>query len=105
MSATPKEAKQVIVVIKSLNMRKGKIAAQVAHASMGVVLKMFNKSSDFHGTAFSGYLRAGEPAHAWLNGPFTKICVSVETEEELLALVKAADEAGIINCFRTCMVR
>ncbi len=32
----------------------------------------------------------------WLKGPFTKICVYVESEEELLGIERAAVEAGVI---------
>lgn len=37
--------KQVIVVRKDLNMRKGKLAAQVAHASMKVFFDRMTKTS------------------------------------------------------------
>lgn len=39
MNPSNYDIKQVIVVRKDLNMRKGKIAAQVAHASNGCILK------------------------------------------------------------------
>ena len=40
------KVKQVIVVRKDLKMRKGKLAAQAAHASMGAILKFREHSND-----------------------------------------------------------
>lgn len=77
--------KQVIVVRKDLKMRKGKIAAQVAHGAMGAVLPYLDDP------------RVTE----WLNGIFTKICVSCDSEEELLQLEQQAKDAGLITCLIT----
>lgn len=96
-----REAKQVIVVIKSLNMRKGKIAAQVAHASMGALLKTFPRTEVSFGMQLKSHIFDDSAMYAWLNGPFTKICVSVDTEEELLALVEKAKAKNIIHCLIT----
>ena len=38
--------KQIIVMRKDLNMRKGKIAAQARHASLGALLQLFNKTQN-----------------------------------------------------------
>jgi PTH2 family peptidyl-tRNA hydrolase len=65
---------QVIVIRKDLNMRKGKMVAQGAHASVGAILP--------HLTDW----RVKE----WLKGAFTKICVSVDSEEELLQIYNKA---------------
>ncbi len=74
------ELKQMIVMRKDLNMRKGKLVAQGAHASMKATLKNF-----------------GHPNVAkWLEGKFTKIAVSVDSEEELFAVMNKAKEAGLI---------
>lgn len=72
--------KQVIVLRKDLNMRKGKMIAQGAHASVKVVLEMKNPS---------------EAAKVWMEGAFTKIAVGVNTEEELLALYQKAFQQGL----------
>ena len=40
------DIKQVIVVRKDLNMRKGKIATQVAHASMKVLLDVMDNTEE-----------------------------------------------------------
>lgn len=37
-----------------------------------------------------------EAAQQWLQESFTKICVRVESEEELLQLHEKADEAGLL---------
>jgi PTH2 family peptidyl-tRNA hydrolase len=43
-------------------------------------------------------LETSDPILAsWLLGQFTKICVYVETEEELLALHTSAQKAGLLN--------
>jgi PTH2 family peptidyl-tRNA hydrolase len=37
-----------------------------------------------------------EAERLWLDGAFTKVCVRVESEEELLAVVEKAQEAGVL---------
>jgi len=87
------EVKQVIVIRKDLNMRKGKIAAQAAHASMAVLLDRMGVKYYYHrledDTAYGHEdwilsVDRDSPMWEWLNGPFTKIVVYVDSEEELL---------------------
>ena len=92
-----KEPKQVIVVRKDLHMRAGKIAAQVAHASMAAVLK----DSKYIGDTLQIQLNHDCALETWLNTRFTKICVYVNSEEELLALEKQAQEANIRHALIT----
>ena len=86
-----KPAKQVIVMRKDLGMRKGKMIAQGAHASLKVLLD--TGGLDPRGTVFTIPL---DPAlAAWLGGRFTKVCVSVDSEAALDAIVARAREAGL----------
>ncbi len=90
--------KQIIVIRKDLNMRKGKMVSQGAHASMGAVLSVMQKEyPDMWHLAMDKHPALQE----WLNGPFTKITVSVDSEQELLDLQEKAKEAGFINCLIT----
>lgn len=100
--------KQVIVMRKDLNMRKGKIASQAAHASMAVILNKMNKitaeTSDNSEDQLAIWQLVFTPSSdlgQWLTGSFTKICVSVDSEQELLDIVKQADAAGIPNALIT----
>lgn len=83
--------KQVIVVRKDLNMRKGKIAAQVAHASMGAVLNYRSYNDD----CIEINLTENYALEQWINGLFTKICVSVDSEAELLEIYDNALTAQV----------
>jgi peptidyl-tRNA hydrolase, PTH2 family len=86
---TARTAKQVIVVRKDLGMRKGKMIAQGAHASLKVLL-------DAGALAGDTFTLATWPAlGAWLGGRFTKICVSVESEAALDAVVERAHAANV----------
>lgn len=78
-SVDPRVYKQVIVLRKDLNMRKGKMVAQGAHASMKATLKYMDHP----------YTKA------WLQGPFTKICVSVDSLYELHDIFGQAQDARI----------
>jgi len=71
--------KQVIVLRKDLNMRKGKMVAQGAHAYMAAILNHSNEVIDH------GFIKD------WLEASFTKICVSVDSEEELVELFNRAN--------------
>ena len=82
------ERKQVIVLRKDLNMRKGKMVAQGAHASLGAILK-------------DGKLKKNADIDAWLEGRFTKICVSVDSEAELLEVYNDAVRAKLNCCLIT----
>jgi len=102
--------KQVIVLRTDLNMRKGKMCAQAAHASMKVLLDA--GSYGFANRKWEGYtfcqtaelmedeerafmLRMSSAMQQWLDGSFTKICVGIGSEDEFLALRDIALAAGL----------
>lgn len=71
-------------------MRKGKMVAQGAHASISVLLKYAGRDE---GTfVMSGF---SEHIAAWAEGSQTKVCVSCNSEQELLELYEKAYNAGI----------
>lgn len=92
--------KQVIVVRKlypdgkggTTGARKGKLFAQSCHAS----LKIFTDKFTTEGLGlFELFLSDDE--ERWLKSGMTKICVSVDSEEELLSIHKQAQDKGL-NC-------
>lgn len=86
------DIRQVIVVRKDLNMRKGKMAAQVAHAAMAFLVdKLHSVTED--GPEFRVLLSSHQ--EEWLFGLHTKICVGVDSEEELKEVMHKATVAGL----------
>lgn len=87
---------------KDLGMRKGKMVAQGSHASLGSLLKFFNKSKDSEGNiTYSVQFPPDGILDNWLNGIFTKICLGVNSEEELMEIKRKCDEAEIPNALIT----
>ncbi|HNC56989.1 MAG TPA: aminoacyl-tRNA hydrolase [Leptospiraceae bacterium] len=82
--------KQVLVWRKDLNVRKGKIAAQLAHASIKWLTDRIKKNLD---KKVSDLLT--EEEESWINGNFKKVVVYVENEGELLKLFDSAKESGL----------
>lgn len=74
-----RKAKQVIVMRTDLNMRKGKMVAQGAHASVGAI-----DASDW-----------SEAWSIWTQSGMTKVCVGVDSEGDLRLLYDAALRAGL----------
>jgi PTH2 family peptidyl-tRNA hydrolase len=92
------EVKQVIVVRKDLHMRKGKMCAQSAHASMKVLLDMMHVDEELSGySRWSFSAKHETPLWKWLKGRFAKIVVYVNSEKELLDLYVDAQLANIPN--------
>ncbi len=88
------ETKQVIVMRKDLGMRKGKMIAQGAHASLAVIfdecdMKNAMLEGDSSPLFIPNYVRL------WLEDSFTKVVVSVNSEEELLEVYAKAKKAHI----------
>lgn len=83
--------KQVLVVRKDLHMRAGKIGAQCAHASLAVVLDLLKTQSGLNDPR----------AKPWLEGKFKKVCVVVNSEEELLEIVEKAKSKGLLHSLIT----
>lgn len=91
--------KQMIVVREDLNMSRGKIASQAAHASMKSLVDAMKKVTleDTSGSKNGLYLSLDEDEElkAWLEGSFTKIVVSVKSEKELMSLYERVQSAGL----------
>lgn len=85
------EHKQVIVMRKFKEMRKGKYIAQGAHASVGAILGQAKQDGNKLVLDLTD-----ERMAPWLTGRFKKICVYVETEEQLLEVYNTAKEKGLI---------
>ena len=72
--------KQVIVVRNDLKMSKGKMAAQVSHASVETILKA-NR----------------EDVNKWRAQGMKKVVLKVETLKELQKIKQDAEDHGIVN--------
>jgi PTH2 family peptidyl-tRNA hydrolase len=87
-------SKQVIVMRKDLNMRKGKMVAQGAHASMKAILDIMKFQPQKNSMTME--MVAGSPLEDWIEGRFTKVCLSVDSEKELVEIYNKAKQAGLI---------
>jgi PTH2 family peptidyl-tRNA hydrolase len=85
--------KQVIVVRKDLNMRKGKMISQSCHGSLKVFADRGEIFKDEEGYFLQ--IPLTEPMKDWFTEKFTKITVSVDSEKELLDIYEKAREAEI----------
>lgn len=113
------DTKQVIVFRKDLlkgpnAIRKGKFGAQVAHASLGALLTCFSVHKEELIKFGTINVEPGQIQYEynltfdkdsilddWLNGKFTKVVVSVDSDEELIALNKALDGTYIPHALIT----
>ncbi len=80
------ETKQVIVMRRDLKMRRGKEIAQGAHASIAFLTRRLGRTSV---TMFS------KAEQEWLNTSYAKVCVKVDSEEQLLDIYQQARDAGL----------
>lgn len=83
--------KQIILMRTDLNMRKGKMVAQGAHASMAAILNLAQKDE-------KGNLHIPNDVRImpWLEGKFKKVCLKVNSEQELLDFYHKAKEKGLV---------
>lgn len=77
----------VLVVRNDLKMGKGKIAAQCGHAAVGAFQ--------------NGMRRSPQLVRAWENAGCAKIAVKVDSESELMGILKIARERNL----NTCLIR
>ncbi len=78
--ATTYSVKQMIIMRNDLGMRKGKIAAQAAHACIGALTKNAIEES----TMFK-----------WQDTGSAKICARVDSYDELMAILKSAQKSAL----------
>lgn len=91
--------KQVIIIRKDLKMRRGKEIAQGSHASMRFLCERIRQ----HQSIFQ-YIKSWicgkspwtDAEWAWITGSFAKICLRVDSEQELLSLYQQAVDAGLV---------
>lgn len=103
------KAKQVIVMRRDLKMRKGKIAAQAGHACVEATLLAILREGrmDQIRATEGGWIYfeddGGEPTALtdWFDAGVAKICVYVDSEEELLDLAARGREMG----FEVALIR
>ncbi|MGN8819339.1 aminoacyl-tRNA hydrolase [Atopobiaceae bacterium HCP3S3_A4] len=109
MGSTSYKAKQMIVMRRDLKMRKGKIAAQAGHACVEATLMALAREGrldevrvlrDEDGTPSWVALDQSESDHTplsdWFDAGVAKVCVYVDSEEELLDLAAKGRELGFI---------
>lgn len=86
--------KQIIVMRTDLNMRKGKMVAQGAHASLAIFTNRFSPTYEPDGTPVV-IANLTEKMKEWLGNSFTKICVGIDSEEALRKLYDEVSKTDI----------
>lgn len=87
--------KQVIIIRKDLNMRKGKMVAQGAHASMAAILNLGHEVDGDRGNDYFEIPIKDVNIRDWILGAFKKVCVGIDSEREMSILYHQAKRAGL----------
>ena len=87
------KAKQVIVMRKDLNMRKGKMVAQGAHSSIAFLTNKMKKNISNPEALW--WVNLTQAEKEWINGSFFKVCVGVDSEKELFDILEKARSMGV----------
>jgi PTH2 family peptidyl-tRNA hydrolase len=96
--------KQVIIMRKDLNMRKGKMIAQGSHSSMKIFFDRMRQSVSYPFSSMGDDVtevvtyeleNVTPEMIEWIEGAFTKIVLGVNSLEELLAIKDKAEEAEL----------
>jgi len=90
----PKQIKQVIVMRNDLGMRKGKMIAQGAHAAMAFITRRFQFTS-LNRMGFTAKATMRNVEKGWLDHSFAKVCVRVNSLEELMEIKEKAEAADL----------
>lgn len=80
--------KQVIIVRKDLDMRKGKLASQCAHASIAFLHRQID--------VVHHHVSLSEVQKQWLDGNYAKVVLWVADADEFHAVVANAQHAGLV---------
>jgi len=80
--------KQVIIVPKDVKMSKGKMAAQVAHASVTNMLKMVG----------GRYMAQRDLVTDWAASGMTKVVLEVPTTIDLMKVLHNAQGKDVVTC-------
>lgn len=87
--------KQVIVIRKDINMRRGKAEAQAAHASTMVFFERSNILPNFSTGTKILHIPITEEMEKWILGNYKKISVSCDSEDELNELYTKASNLNL----------
>ena len=87
------KVKQVIVMRKDLNLSKGRLVTQSAHASIAFLTDLIKEYNPLQLT--DSQLQLNEAQKEWIYGTFYKVCLSVDSEKELLDIGYNAVMLGV----------
>lgn len=101
-------SKMMIVMRRDLKMRKGKIAAQAGHAAIEAILMALHKEgrcadiiSASDGMCLAENGKPETPLSEWFSYGCAKICVYVDSEDELMAVAAKAEAKGVLTAVIT----
>lgn len=89
--------KQVIVMRTDTDppMRKGKMIAQGAHASIAFITRRLQRGTTLGTRSNVRGVELSKDEREWIEGSFAKVCVRVDSEQELMDIHDRAKEAGL----------
>ena len=86
--------KQVILIRRDLNMRRGKEIAQGSHASMDFLIERM-RGGEKNKLSNRVSIDLSDAEIKWISDGMAKICLQVTSESELLMLSEKAARAGL----------
>lgn len=89
---------QYIVMNRGLKMSRGKLMAQASHASMAFLSSALKKAAFYPNeddTVYCDIAIAKDLWDGWFEDAFTKVVLAVDSESQLLGIVKQAEENGL----------